>query len=70
MRIERPAPLPIRETTYGFLSVTTADVYPDGRRENVKKTWLWSLLKDDDDERQTDCGSQYRRTYKVNHRPT
>ena len=67
MKLERPAPLPVRETTYGFLSVTTADVYSDGRRENVKKTPFWRLF--DDDERQTDCGSQYRRTYKVNHKP-
>ena len=65
---DRPASIPVRETRYGIFSVTTADVYPDGRRENVKKTSLWSLLKDDD-ERQTDCGSQYRRSYKVNRKP-
>lgn len=67
--LDRPAPIPVRETRYGFFSVTTADLYPDGRRENVKKTSLWPLLKDDDDERQTDGGTQYRRSYKVNRKP-
>ena len=72
--LDHPAPLPIRETRYGFLYVETADVYPDGRRKHVKRTPYWKLLdddddEDDDDERQTERRSVYRRDYTVNHRP-
>ena len=73
--IQRPASLPIRETRYGFLYVETADVYPDGRRKNVKRTPFWKLFDDDegddedDDEQQAERRSVYRRDYTVNHRP-
>ena len=69
--LDHPAPLPIRETRYGFLYVETADVYSDGRRENVKRTPFWKLDddEDEDDERQEERRSVYRRDYTVNHRP-
>lgn len=73
MEIKRPAPLPVRETRYGFLYVETADVYSDGRRKNVKRTPFWKLFDDDEDEddneRQAERRSVYRRDYTVNHRP-
>lgn len=72
MKIQRPAPLPIRETRYSLLYVETADVYSDGRRKNVKRTPFWKLFdddEDDDDERQAERRSVYRRDYTVNHRP-
>ena len=73
MEIKRPAPLPVLETRYGFFYVKTADVYSDGRRENVKRTPCWKLFddedEDDNDERQAETRSTYRRSYKVNHKP-
>lgn len=70
--VNRPKPLPLWETRYGLFYVETADVYPDGRRKNVKRTPYWKLLdddEDDEDERQAERRSDYRRDYTVNHRP-
>ena len=71
MEIKRPAPIPCRETRYGLFYVETADVYSDGRRENVKRTPYWKLDDDEneDDEQQAERRSVYCRDYTVNHRP-
>lgn len=44
--IQRPAPLPYVETSYGFLFIKETTKTSDGRVLEVKKTPIWDLRKE------------------------